>query len=143
MAKRNKISLKDIMSSGKEKLEENVLNEDTNANESKKQNEDISFNNKPDLKGIINEAFETVTPYSDRASGNQRSITPEEISKLTNEGASSSAIKRMKSLVNINDIKALRKTIGSIADDMEDEGFESDETYDFILKYIQAVMRNY
>lgn len=104
--------------------------------------DDVSFNNKPDVKGLVNEAFENVTPYSDRASTNQRPITEEEIAKLTNE-VSSASMKRMQGLVNINDIKSLRKIVGSIADDMEDEGFEADETRDFILKYVDAVLRNY
>jgi len=140
MAKRNKISLKDILPSSNENLNEDISK---NVESTTDKVDDISFNNKPDLKGMINEAFENVTPYSNRANGNQRAITPEEIAKLTKEGASSSTIKRMKSLVNINDIKSLRKVVGSIADDMEDEGFEADETRDFVLRYIDAVLRNY
>jgi len=104
--------------------------------------DDVSFNNKPDVKGLVNEAFENVTPYSDIANTNQRPITEEEIAKLTNE-ISSASMKRMQGLVKINDIKSLRKVVGSIADDMEDEGFEADETRDFILKYVDAVLRNY
>ena len=140
MAKRNKISLKDILPSSNENLNEDISK---NVESTTDKVDDISFNNKPDLKGMINEAFENVTPYSNRANGNQRAITPEEIAKLTKEGASSSTIKRMQGLVNINDIKSLRKIVGSIADDMEDEGFEADETRDFILRYIDAVLRNY